>query len=246
MPLNIGAFYTRESIRNEVGGGDLQSYLPHSAGNVLCGCFDPRLNMRAPFEIDLGDGPDVIRYARQFRRQGTPVPVFLKRDTYAWEFVGPFRAIDFNQDRRDLYPAQPFRRRDAVAVLYLEPEPDDDAIPLRDEPSITTQMAIEGGVALVTHFRRERNRQLSEAKRRSYRAENGALSCQACGLAESGLPEGIAEACYEVHHLIPIGDREAPVRTRLDDLAVLCANCHRLIHRTSPMISVDELATLRR
>jgi putative restriction endonuclease len=29
--------------------------------------------------------------------------------------------------------------------------------------------------------------------------------------------------------------------TRLEDLALLCANCHRMIHRASPWLSVEEL-----
>jgi 5-methylcytosine-specific restriction protein A len=31
-------------------------------------------------------------------------------------------------------------------------------------------------------------------------------------------------------------------KTPLHDLAILCANCHRMIHRTHPMISVEEFA----
>ena len=26
---------------------------------------------------------------------------------------------------------------------------------------------------------------------------------------------------------------------RLDDLAIVCSNCHRMIHRTKPMMSVE-------
>jgi 5-methylcytosine-specific restriction protein A len=28
--------------------------------------------------------------------------------------------------------------------------------------------------------------------------------------------------------------------TRLADLAILCANCHRMIHKTRPLMSVEE------
>ncbi|WP_416376735.1 hypothetical protein [Klebsiella pneumoniae] len=30
--------------------------------------------------------------------------------------------------------------------------------------------------------------------------------------------------------------------TKLSDLAIVCSNCHRIIHKTSPMISIDELS----
>jgi predicted HNH restriction endonuclease len=32
----------------------------------------------------------------------------------------------------------------------------------------------------------------------------------------------------------------------LDDLAIVCSNCHRMIHRTRPMMSVEEFRELLR
>lgn len=245
MPLLLGSRYTREQIRTESGGGDLQSYLPHSNGNVLCGCFDPNINARAPYEIDLGAGPDVIRYAKRLLEQESPVPVFLKRDAAAWEYVGRFRAVQYNVETTDLYPAKKHRRENAIAVLYLAIEAESSNDRMTEDPSISAATAIEGGAALATHLKRERSRQLTEAKRRTYRAEHGQLSCEACGLAETDLPPKIGEGCFEVHHTQPLGQSEGAVVTKLDDLALLCANCHRLVHRSSPMLTPHELAQLR-
>lgn len=244
MPLQIGHKYTREQVRTEVGGGDLQSYLPHANRNVLCGCFDPLINARAPIEIDLGAGRDVVRYARRLLEQDSHVPVFLKRDTFAWEYVGRFRAVQYNTDASELHPAKSYRRPDAIAVLVLEIEPEIPSSQVTEDPAIPVAAALEGGAALVNHLRRERSRQLSEAKRRSHRAEHGQLSCQACGVNESRLPAEIGESCFEVHHTMPLARRELATFTKLDDLALLCANCHRLIHRSSPMLSVHELTQL--
>src|ERR687892_2528582 len=109
MALRLGRKYSRGEIRDAVGGGDLQSYLPHSQGQVLCGCFDPALNARAPFEIDVGDLPNVIQYAQLLVQQGNEIPVFLKQGTRAWEYVGQFRAIRYNTDPSDLHPHKPRR-----------------------------------------------------------------------------------------------------------------------------------------
>ena len=245
MPLQIGDLYTREQIGAEVGGGDVQSYLPHRDGRVLCGCFDPKVNARAPYEIDLGVGRDVIRYARRLLEQDDAVPVFLRREAFAWEYVGRFRAVQYTADPNDLFPAKAFRRRDAIAVLYLTTEPDVSNEEVTEDPAVTTATALEGGVALLSHLGRERNRQLVEAKRRAYRAETGELSCEACGLRAGDLPPQIGEGCFEVHHTLPLAQREAASLTKLDDLALVCANCHRLIHRSTPMLAVHELARLR-
>ena len=100
-------------------GGDLQSYLPHKGGRVLCGCFSLDLNKRAPVEIDVGDLPDVIKYAHALVDQGGVIPVFLKKGIHAGEYVGRFRPVALSEDPSDLYPARA-RRPDAVAVIYLE------------------------------------------------------------------------------------------------------------------------------
>jgi hypothetical protein len=240
MALTVGRMYSREEIREEVGGGDLQSYLPYSEGRVLGGCFDPGLNARAPFEIDVGDLPKVTQYAQLLVQQGHEIPVFLKRGSKAWEYVGRFRAVRYNTDPDDLYPRQP-RRTDAVAVLYLARSDDETTEAVSDDSSFTSQAAAEGGRSLVQHLRQERSRALVDAKRRSFRERHGHLRCEACGLSEASLPSDIGEACFEVHHAVALASRQTPQLTRIDDLALVCANCHRMIHRASPMLTVEQL-----
>jgi len=133
-----------------------------------------------------------------------------------------------------------------VAVLYLVRADGSEAQGISDDPSITTSEAVEGGRSLVEHFQRERSRSLVEAKRRAFRAAHGRLFCEACLLSETALPPGIGEGCFEVHHLVALSARQSSVLTRIDDLALLCANCHRMIHRSNPMLTVAQLqATLQ-
>ncbi|RQQ41635.1 hypothetical protein DF145_34655, partial [Burkholderia stagnalis] len=40
----------------------------------------------------------------------------------------------------------------------------------------------------------------------------------------------LEEAHFEAHHIIPLSSTGIRI-TRLSDLALLCANCHRLLHR---------------
>lgn len=99
--------------------------------------------------------------------------------------------------------------------------------------------AIEGQKKLISHLRRERNPSLADEKRRLAMTTNG-LKCEACG-SYSGLKyPGLNPAVWEVHHLIPLSELEAPTKTLVKDLAVLCPSCHRAIHRTKPMLSVKE------
>lgn len=243
MALTLGRSYSREEIRDAVGGGDLQSYLPHSQGRVLCGCFDPALNARAPFEIDVGNRPNVIQYGQLLLQQGNEIPVFLKKGTRAWEYVGQFQATSYNTDPADLYPNKP-RRDDAIAVLYLVRTDGSEAQGDSDDPSVIASVAVEGGRSLVEHLKQERSRALVETKRRAYRAVHGHLRCEACQLSEFALPAGIGEGCFEVHHLVALGARQSSGLTRIDELALLCANCHRMIHRSNPMLTVAQLRSV--
>lgn len=109
-------------------------------------------------------------------------------------------------------------------------------IPVDDEDE-----AQEGRILTRLHKSRERNQKLVAKRKAQRRAEcGGALSCEACGFdfvvkyGERG--DGFAEC----HHKIPLAE-SGDTTTRLEDLAILCANCHRMVHVRKPMLAVDEL-----
>ena len=100
----------------------------------------------------------------------------------------------------------------------------------------------EGTTRLVSHLRRERNRTLVDAKKDSTLKTTGRLCCEVCGFDFSATYGVLGEGFCEVHHLTPLSVSSEPVTTTLDDLAVLCSNCHRVIHRSTPMPSVAALS----
>ena len=102
--------------------------------------------------------------------------------------------------------------------------------------------AKEGRRKLVTHLKIERAQDLAPKKKAQFRSKHdGDLFCECCGqdFAEYGKHH---EAMFEVHHLTALGKAKKGVETKLSDLAVLCSNCHRVIHRHAPMISVKQLS----
>jgi len=91
----------------------------------------------------------------------------------------------------------------------------------------------EGARKLVSHFRRERSSRLRKSKIDQVRAERGQCVCDLCGMSESkAYPAFVGERIFEVHHLSPLSRAASPVGTTLDDLALLCASCHRATHST--------------
>jgi 5-methylcytosine-specific restriction protein A len=101
----------------------------------------------------------------------------------------------------------------------------------------------EGAVLTRLHKRRERDPKASAKKKATVLKATGKLDCEACGfdfaLAYGDLGIGFAEC----HHRLPLASLGSRTGTRLADLAILCANCHRMIHKTRPLMSVEEFAS---
>jgi hypothetical protein len=60
-------------------------------------------------------------------------------------------------------------------------------------------------------------------------------ACQCCKFTFSSKYGAIGDGFIECHHLKPISEKygqdQSSLKTNLNDVAVLCANCHRMIHR---------------
>lgn len=102
------------------------------------------------------------------------------------------------------------------------------AIPEEDEAGVP-----EGRLLYRLHRSRERDRGLVQRKKATVLATSGKLTCEACGLDPVALYGDLGDAVIECHHLRPLAV-SGPRTTRLADVVLLCANCHRAIHRTRP------------
>jgi 5-methylcytosine-specific restriction protein A len=102
----------------------------------------------------------------------------------------------------------------------------------------------EGRLLTQLHYIRERNPKL-RAKLLESRLPTG-FSCDVCAISYPTLPAELHEAAFEAHHVVPIASGQRV--TRLADMALLCACCHRLIHRAIATerrwLTVDEARKL--
>jgi 5-methylcytosine-specific restriction enzyme A len=138
---------------------------------------------------------------------------------------------EFTDDRLRL-------RRVAHAIREAALGRDVYPIPEEDEDSVS-----EGRLLYRRHRQRERNRGLVSRKQKAVLKDTGRLACEVCGF-EFGDAYGEHGSDYiEVHHRRPLAE-SGPTRTRLTDLAVVCANCHRMLHRGKPWPSVQQLRVL--
>ena len=105
--------------------------------------------------------------------------------------------------------------------------------------------APEGQILMARHIRRERSARLRNRKIDSVRAEGGCIACEVCSFDFAITYGDRGRGYIEVHHTLPL-HASGEVRTRLQDLALLCSNCHRMIHRGRPWLTPDELRALAR
>lgn len=103
--------------------------------------------------------------------------------------------------------------------------------------------ALEGERYLVQHFRLERSRSLVEAKKKAVLAATGRLACEVCDFEFKARYGELGDGFCEVHHKRPLAASASPSVTHLEDLAVVCSNCHRVLHRSSCTLSVQQLRT---
>ncbi|OEJ52009.1 HNH endonuclease [Streptomyces agglomeratus] len=114
----------------------------------------------------------------------------------------------------------------------LAPTDDDE---LDDEVS-----APEGRLLLRRHRARERNKGLRKKKIATVLRQGGSLACEACGFDFEKVYGDRGAGYIECHHVVPLHEA-GEGRTKLSDLALICANCHRMIHRRAPWPTPAEL-----
>ncbi|MBD2096010.1 HNH endonuclease [Trichocoleus sp. FACHB-591] len=74
-------------------------------------------------------------------------------------------------------------------------------------------------------------------------------TCQACGFNYHKKYGELGLGYIECHHLNPLSERsehewDDSVKTSIEDVRVLCANCHRMIHRKRPALTIEELKAI--
>nr|WP_127893170.1 HNH endonuclease [Streptomyces sp. S10(2018)] len=113
-----------------------------------------------------------------------------------------------------------------------------------DEVDETGTSAIEGRLLVRRVLVRERNPRLRAQKIKHVQRQGKPLRCEVCAFSFADTYGELGEEYIEIHHLTPLHVSGAG-ETRLDDLACLCANCHRMCHRARPGESWRTPADLR-
>lgn len=99
----------------------------------------------------------------------------------------------------------------------------------------------EGKLLFRLHKYRERNSNIvKELKKKAM--EKNELRCSVCGFDFYRTYGELGKGFIECHHTVPISKYQFDgSKTKMSDLILVCSNCHRMLHRKRPWLTVKEL-----
>jgi len=99
----------------------------------------------------------------------------------------------------------------------------------------------EGKKVLKRHYVRERNPKVIKEAKRTALGQTGELRCEVCGFSFFDKYGERGKDFIEGHHKKPIAAMKEGEITSPEDIALICSNCHRMIHKKQPWLSIQEL-----
>jgi hypothetical protein len=106
------------------------------------------------------------------------------------------------------------------------------------------ESALEGGFKVAIRKHRLREKSLRKKKiAETLRLHNDRLRCEVpgCGFDFFLTYGEVGRNFAHVHHKNPLSDRSSPTETKLSDLAIVCANCHAMIHHGGKCRALENL-----
>lgn len=103
----------------------------------------------------------------------------------------------------------------------------------------------EGKRLIKQHIVRERNHAIIEKAKRKFKKEHyGRLYCEICGFDFEKVYGDLGKEFIEAHHVKPVSSMSPGEKTRVEDLIMVCSNCHSMIHRKKPWLDRKEITKI--
>lgn len=130
----------------------------------------------------------------------------------------------------------------AAKILTVENIP--DAVVAQFQPNDEADTFPEGKVKYEIHTVKERNKKLVALKKKLAYDKNPLLPCEICGVSLKQKYGEAGEGIIEAHHVFPISLLTEETEIKLEDLILVCPNCHRMIHHKRPWLTADKIKLL--
>lgn len=115
---------------------------------------------------------------------------------------------------------------------------------VEEDDQTVNDNVIEGQTLYRLHKVVERDSRIIKKKKDQALRQLGKLACEACSFEFQAYYGEIGYGFIECHHRTPLASFKANTKTTLDDLALVCSNCHRMLHRKIDTLTIDHLRVL--
>ena len=150
-----------------------------------------------------------------------------------------FEQIDWNWLTQDLHL---FVHRNILKLYKPKNVPEKEKtiteIQVDSEP-----VAIEGQSKLAIHMRYERDSSLIKKIKEKALLSNPMLNCEVCGFSFYEKYGVLGQGFIEAHHLQPLNETKE-TKTSRADIALVCSNCHKMIHKGISKIEDNKILTI--
>ena len=102
----------------------------------------------------------------------------------------------------------------------------------------------EGKKKYRQHRQLERDPKLAKKAKARRFAQTGKLECDVCEFDFFAIYGEIGHGFIEAHHKTPVSELDGVKKTKIRDLALVCANCHRMLHRGKSLMTVEDLRAI--
>ncbi len=130
------------------------------------------------------------------------------------------------KDKRELLG----KLANAIKLSAINPAIRNEILNLPDDIDDDAKVK-EGGLLYRYHLARERNTTIVEKKKEKVLKLHGKLECELCSFDFEKIYGEIGYGFIECHHKKPLYTLLEETETSLDDLMLVCSNCHRMLHR---------------
>lgn len=158
----------------------------------------------------------------------------------------PILPLDFLQDKYPKYKWTPqvggLSIPESVASEIFSIIQNDSRFTFSPVEEKEVRLYAEGKEKIVTYRTYDRS-----AAARQECIERYGYECSVCGFSFSMVYGDLGKNYIEVHHLKQIADiAEEHEINPIQDLRPVCANCHRMLHKTRSALSIEELKHMTR
>lgn len=104
----------------------------------------------------------------------------------------------------------------------------------------------EGTPIVMLHRKLERDPRISKKAKNIMFERHGCLFCEVCSFSFDNIYGKLGRGFIEAHHTVPLGDLKDKRKTKISEIALVCSNCHSMLHRNGTVLSINELKQIIR